>query len=245
MTNMNGRSFTFILMLVVSAITATAQTGLNAFMDIGSNSVSGGLNASAAGIARYSPGKYNFSTGIRADLRSNNENFITGFHIKGSRAFIIKDIKIGAGGFFNWSFYSGLLRIADLGATADMQAGHIAAKAGINFKTYSLTDGAIWYYDPESVYSLNEKWNMIYSLTYRLKRMENKWNAGITLTNIDWFLISQVINPSLNLNGSFRLSNTLSLFGELWFKNAGAFNSNVNYFGFFIRTGIIWEPGFK
>jgi hypothetical protein len=80
----------------------------------------------------------------------------------------------------------------------------------------------------------------MYSFGYYLKKDDDLWNAGLSLTNIDHFYISQETNTILCLQGFYKPGSQVSLFAESWYKTSGAPNLAINYFGFFFRTGITW-----
>ena len=65
------------------------------------------------------------------------------------------------------------------------------------------------------------------------------------MTNIDNFLINQDTNPMLFLQGKYQVTAPLTLYIEPWYQSAGSLNLSANYFGFFIRTGLIWKLDVK
>jgi len=81
----------------------------------------------------------------------------------------------------------------------------------------------------------------MYLIGYNLKPIDHDWNVGITITNVDHFIINQETNPVFYLHGKYQVSKPLTLFGEWWYKSAEAFNISVNHFGFFFRTGLVWK----
>jgi hypothetical protein len=81
----------------------------------------------------------------------------------------------------------------------------------------------------------------MYSFSYSIKPTTHKWNAGITVTNFDHFMINQETNPYVNLKGFFKICSPVRIFAEAWYKTAGALNMSSNYFGFLLRGGIVWN----
>ncbi|MCD6597395.1 MAG: hypothetical protein J7L04_06895, partial [Bacteroidales bacterium] len=118
---------------------------------------------------------------------------------------------------------------------------HFIIRIGTNFKTYALNKKAISNYEIDTDTKIKENWNLMYSFSYYLKSFDNLWNVGISITNFDYFIINQETNPVFNLNAWYKPGTPLKLFIETWYKSSGAFNLSVNYFGFFVRTGIIWN----
>jgi hypothetical protein len=81
----------------------------------------------------------------------------------------------------------------------------------------------------------------MYSFNFFLKPTDEQWNVGLSVTNIDHYIINQETNPVFNLQGFYKLKSPVKLFAQAWYKTAGITNLNLNYFGFFLRTGIIWN----
>ena len=237
------RPLVFIIIFYLGRLDLMAQPGIVSFAEFGTNNVSDGLYIRASGLGFYESGKYNFAGGAQFDIISPNENFLTGFSLSASRNFSIKNFNLEIEGFFKWTFYSGLLRVSDWGFLAGRDREHFSAKLGTHFTTFSLTEEAMWYYDPASETKIHENWNILFLINYRVKKRDNIWNLGFSLTNIDYFINSQTTNPAININGSYSIRPNLDLYAETWLKSSGAFNSNANYFGFFFRTGIIWNIG--
>ena len=127
------------------------------------------------------------------------------------------------------------------GAFLDMEQGHFILKLGTGFRTYSYSKRTAEFYGFDESSGIRENWNLLYLFGYQVKSPDNPWNIGLSITNIDHFTISQETNPVFNVHGRYKPTPHLTLFGEGWYKSAGAFNLSVNYFGFFFRTGIAWD----
>ena len=218
-----------------------AQPRINAYTDVGKNNASDGLFIKTASLASYQFGKYNVETGFQLDLKSHNKNIFSGYRIAASREFMIKDFPIGLQGFSIWTPFSDILRENNWGILLNFRRNHFATKIGTNFRTFAYTQNAIELYEFETNTKIHENWNLMYLFSYHLKPIENHWNIGLSVTNIDHFIINQETNPVFNFHALYQISSPLKLFAESWYKSAGAFNLNVNYFGFFFRTGIIWD----
>lgn len=237
------RLLVFFILFCPGALSLMAQPGIVSFAEFGTNNVSDGLYIRASGLGYYESGKYNFVAGAQFDVISINENFLTGLDLSASRDFRIRNFNLETEVFFKWTFYSGLLRVSDWGLLAGRDREHFSARIGTHFTTFSLTEEAMWYYDPAAETKIHENWNILFLINYRVKKRDNIWNLGFSLTNVDYFINAQTTNPAININGSYRIKPKLDLYAETWLKSSGAFNSNSNYFGFFFRTGITWNIG--
>jgi len=231
----------FSLLLFISGTNLIAQPQASAYTDMGKTSVSDGFYIKTAGLAHYQFGKNRVETGFQLDLKSNSENVFSGYNIKASREVQIKNFSFEVQGFYIWTPFSDILRETNLGLLLHVKRNHFIIKLGTNFRTFAFTQNAIKYYELKEGTKIHEYWNILYSFSYYLKPIENYWNIGLSMTNIDHFIINQETNPVFNLRALYEVSSPINLFAESWYKSAGAFNLSVNYFGFFFRTGIIWD----
>ncbi|HQL70815.1 MAG TPA: hypothetical protein PLA77_08285 [Bacteroidales bacterium] len=88
---------------------------------------------------------------------------------------------------------------------------------------------------------LTEPRNLMYQFSFFLKPELSRWNLSINLLNFDYFLIQQETNPMISLRFTYWTRNDISLFSDLWYRSAGFANIRVNYFGFFVRSGLKWS----
>ena len=193
-----------------------------------------------AGLGAYQKGKFNIEGGVQFDLRNYNNKIFTGSKIIAGREFVIKELPFEAQGLLMYNPFSKLLYEMNWGVLFKTQGEHFFYKLGTNFRSYhipkSISDDNL-----DGNNKLEENWNLMYLIGYNLKPIEHKWNVGVSVTNIDHFIINQETNPVFYLHGKYQVSKPLTLFGESWYKSAGAFNISVNHFGFFFRTGLVWK----
>lgn len=238
------KKHTRVIVLISAVLFSTgvlSQKQLSACFDLGENNVSDGLFAKTLVCGAYEFGKNKLESGAQFELKSTNENFFSGMYLKYSRSFTIKNFPFDAQCFYLYNGFSGILFETDIGLLLNIKRKNFSYIIGTNFRTYGFTKSAIEEYDMSSDTKTHENWNLIYRLCYDLKPEEHRWNVGFALTNIDHFLVNQETNPFCSLHGRYKLSEPFTLFAEAWYKSSGNFNLNVNYFGFFIRAGIIWE----
>lgn len=232
--------FSIILGLVFS-VSLTAQINLATHFDIGENNVSNGVYFKNSSFVSYQYQKLHFTGGVQLDIKSAADNVFTGMTLIAGRDFSIKEFPFEMEGFILYNPFSSWVHEFNWGFLAKVQRKHFAFKLGTNFRTYSLSSTAQSNSNSESNEKIHENWNLMYFIRYNLKPVDYKWNVGISITNIDYFLINQETNPMFNLNGKYDFSEDLSLYSELWYKASGISNISVNYFGFFIRTGLVWK----
>jgi hypothetical protein len=193
-------------------------------------------------LGHYRSGKNQLEAGVQTNLINGNNIVFSGYCINGSRKFSIKNTILELNGFWLWKASSKLLQESDYGCFVSMKQKHIEILLGTNFRTYGFRSMAIEEYNIEKdATKIHENFNLMYSFSYNLKPLDSRWNAGLTLTNTDYFLINQETNPYRNLHSSYHVSSPVCLFAEAWYKNAGSLNMNTNYFGFVIRGGVKWN----
>jgi len=233
--------FIFLVFLLMNDL--YAQPRLLAYSDIGSNNASSGLFLKAAAMGHYQLGKNSFDAGFQMDLISSHKPLFSGFSGKISRQIVIKKLVFEIQSFYIHSPFSTDLKETNWGILLDINPKHFTIKFGTDFRTYAYNKSAAELYGFDQSNKIHENWNLVYSLGYYVKQHEHIWNLGLTITNIDHFLINQETNPAFNLRTHYQVRSSVDLFLETWYKSAGAFNLSVNYFGFFVRTGIVWEIG--
>jgi hypothetical protein len=203
--------------------------------------VSEGLLLKMADLTSYHFGRNKVEAGIQIDVLSNNERLVSGYNFNFSREWMIRSFPIETEAFFILVPFSDFLRETNWGMLVGIYRNHYTIKIGTNFRTYAYNQKAVNSYGFETDTRLHENWNIMYSFNGYLNPIDHIWNIGLSLTNIDHFIINQESNPIINLGFGYQFKPSLKAYFESWYKSAGALNLNVNYFGFFIRTGIIWE----
>ena len=232
-----------IVIFLASAIAVDAQVRLETYMDIGRNNVSEGAFVKNIFMGSYQYRKYTFEAGLQIDLISINPRTVTGLEVACSRELLVKDFPFSVKGYFMLNRFSDLLYETNWGLLFETRRpDHFIFELGTNYKAFNINSDAREEYNMESTgRSLDENFNLIYVVTAFLKPHSSAWNIGLSCTNLDYFVISQPTNPVFNLQTMYRLKPGLTIFLETWYKQAGIFNINANYFGYFFRGGIKWE----
>lgn len=220
---------------------ASAQLSTVTYFDAGKTNVSDEAMLKSAVVAGYELGKFSLSAGGQFDLAGPSAKYFTGFFMNSGYEFSIKQFPLGVQGLFILNPYSDIIHEWSMGALFSLEKQHFTWKLGTGFRKYFIARDAREEFEINDATALYEKWNLMYQLAYTLKPRDFKWNAGIAITNIDFFLMNQETNPMINIHGSWRFSTTATLFLESWYKSAGTFNISANSFGYFFRTGLLWK----
>ena len=218
-----------------------ASLRIPAYIELGHNNISDGIFLRTAFMPTYEFGKYSVQAGVRFDIVSNNENVLSGLSLMGSRSFMIKNFPLNVKGFFIRTEYSGVIHENKWGLLLNAGTKHFRFGLGTNFRTLAL--------DKEEAENLNdtlntkihENWNMLYLISYYIKPTGSKWNVDLSITNLDYFNISQETNPIIKIGATYNLSSPVTIFIDSGYESAGIINMNIEYFGFFFKTGIIWN----
>lgn len=234
--------FSFFNML---SFNLPAQFHLLAFSDWGKNNVSQGLFIKAASIGNYEFDKNKIETGFQFDIKNNintnNKALVSGY-IRGSRHLSIKNFPLEIQAFYIRNSVSDILFETNWGICMTLRKKHFETSIGTDFRTNAYKKKAVDEYGiDEHSAKIHENFNLMYSFVYFLKPTDHIWNVGLSITNFDYFSINQETNPVLNIHGSYQISNPVRLFAQAWYKSAGAFNLNVNHFGFHFRSGVLWD----
>jgi hypothetical protein len=237
---MNYR-FVLFLFLLQSAF-LSAQVKVTAYTETGENNASEGLYLKTAAMANYNFKNFHFAGGLQSDIISNYSKIISGLNLKISDEFKFHKLNTEIQLFFIRTFFSELVKEKNMGILFKLRFSHFLIDIGPDFRRLGYTKKAISKYGiVENHTYWYDNWNTVYSVTYNIKPVSSGYNAGLTITNLDNFLINQVTNPAMNVHGSFKICKSADLIAETWYKAAGIFNLNPNYYAFFIRTGIIWN----
>ncbi len=236
--------YLLLILIFFSAIHENnAQLNLQFYIDIGENNVSGGTFVNNLYRGSYQFKNYNIEGGLQLDIKSENSNTLTGIDIIGLRKFSIKKIPVDVKGFFMLNRFSDILYETNYGVRIETRIlKSILFEIGTNFKSYKINATARKKYDiDKSNSTLNENLIYTYLLSAYLKPHNNNWNVGLSVTNYDYYIINQLINPNFNLLMKYKLGSNLTLYLDSWYKLSGIFNIHANHFGYFFRSGLKWK----
>ena len=218
-----------VLLFIGFSQFATSQVEATVYTDFGHNQVAGVFMKSVL-AGDYEFNKFHIEAALESDVIGDETKLLAGLNAKFSREFSVKEFEMEGGLFFIFSPYSEILKEYNWGFLLSTERNYLNIKLGTNFRTYLIPNG-----------NVSENGNLIYDFSYDLKKADNNWNLGASVTNFDHFLIHQETNPMFNIHGRYKINESLGLKAEIWYQTAGALNLHVNYFGTFLRTGLIWK----
>ncbi|MDD2634872.1 MAG: hypothetical protein PHW82_05175 [Bacteroidales bacterium] len=232
-----------ILILFLSAsVTLTAQFKAGAFVSLGVNPIEQPVFVSS-GI--YASAQYKFiSVDYAFDFNINHRDIRAFNAIKTSVNYEtdINNSYLKAGVMYMYKPSTELISEQNIAIQIDYLIKKWEFRLGNNFRAYKFKNGVEDIVNTENETIIWEKPNIMYMIRYYFLESSNKWNIYLSATNFDWFIIEQEVNPFINAGGYYKNNeNGLKLFMDLNYQAAGFNNIRVNYFGFFVRTGFIWE----
>lgn len=233
--------YTFLLFCIVVSLTSTAQNHIALFTDIGNTQSSEGLYLKSAIQGQYEFKKHILSSGIQSSIIGYNPRVISAIQASIAREFHIKSFPIKLEALYVWNNSGELIRENNWGLFLQFMGKRYTIKQGVHFRNLYYSQQAISDYSLQYNTDIIENWNILYAFEFFLKPQDHIWNVGICATNMDQFIIYQETNPIFCLKGNYQLKKNYVLFLESWYKSAGALNLSVNYFGFFVRTGLKWN----
>lgn len=85
-----------------------------------------------------------------------------------------------------------------------------------------------------------EPFNLLYSITGRIRPADSSWNIYLALSNTDIFQLERMWQPIFHLGGWLNLSDRLRLGCELISKPTGMFHLNAEFYSITARAGITY-----
>lgn len=230
-----------ILFLSVS-VTLSAQFKAGAFIGLGVNPVENPIFISS-GI--YAAAKYKFiSADYAFDFNINNRDIRAFNAIKTSLNYEtdINNSHLKAGILYLYKPSTELISEQNLAILINCKINKWEFNLGNNFRANKFKKSVEDIVNTENKTIIWEKPNIMYMARYYFLNPAKEWNFYLSATNFDWFIIEQETSPFINAGAYYKnKENGLKLFTDFNYQAAGFNNIRVNYFGFFIRIGIIWE----
>ena len=239
----NTKSVILIFLILSVTFSMKAQQKVSAFFDMGKNNVSNGFylkNGIGGSLMVHS---YKVSAYTQLSYISNNPRFLSAIHASVFKELLINEYPVETDIYFILNRFSENLYSSDWGMWVSKNFGrHYYLSLGANFKTYAVNSSARKEYNfDKSDAKIHEDFTLIFRTGFSLKPEDNYWNAAFYITNMDFFLINQSTNPMFLLNAEYSATPKLKVFVDAWYKTAGLFNISTDKFGYFFRTGIVWE----
>lgn len=237
------KKYIVLLFCLFVIFQATAQYKLTSHFDVGKTIISNGLFISNSTFFDYQYRNSTVKFGIQFNIldQSYFPSFFTGIHASLTQKINIKKLNFNVQAIYFSNLFSNLIYEHNYALVVGLELKHFSHKLGVHFRNIRFTQEGVDQFGILESRSIYELFNLVYLLKYNIMPKEHPWNIGIALTNIDHFVINQASNPMLYLDGKFKIKEKITLYMETWLLRAGVMNISANHYGFFIRTGILWD----
>jgi hypothetical protein len=242
----NLRIVAIAALLIIWAIPGYGQFEQAVLLDAGSSTVSDGAFVRPAAITSYRYDRFFAVAGLQWTFSSAERKVLSGTFIQGGSDFKIKEVPLSAGLFLSRNPYSDFASETCFGAVVNHERTHLDVQFGCHMRRYGPGKSAVEQGDPvpDPALSIWEYRNFMYRGTVRLKERDAPWNLSASLTNFDHFLIQQETNPMVNIAGYCKISGAVKIHSSIWYQGAGMLNIHANHYGFYFRTGVVWQSGY-
>ncbi|MDP4224434.1 MAG: hypothetical protein Q8868_14095 [Bacteroidota bacterium] len=231
-----------LCVLAFSCINSEAQPGLLVYLESGKINPSQGIFLRSASEGHINFGRNACTIGSRFDLRNTGTAGFSGISVAAERSILLKPFRCELSGLFMETLHSDILRITDYGISLSAHLTHFDLSIGTGFKIYAFRQKYLSLYHIEGSASKTcENFNLLYSIGYHINNSGRKWDAGISITDLDYFVINQSTNPCFSIFAHLKISELLSLNIQAMCKTAGLFNMHGDIFGYYLRIGILWN----
>jgi len=177
-----------------------------------------------------------FSTGF---IFRERGNLFRGINSLISRSFTVNARPVKLGVFHMWKPFSERMGEHNTGIIATLVRKNFDFDFGFHQRFFYIRQSFLnngKYYQRYQT----EKLNFMYRIMYKLIKKED-FRMKIGFGSFDSFTIQQETNPMLLAETVYKLSDRMSLQLNAAYLQAGLMNIRVNYYGYKIRGGVIWN----
>lgn len=229
-----------ILVLALSLRVSYGQLALDNTWSIGKHNASSGTYIRTSLSGAYNVEDILFNSQVQFNIMNAQQRTMSGFLLRAAKASVFTNFPLNISTQYLLIPFSETLRESNFSLIANKKNKGFSYSLGLNFRTLTYTKKAADKYNVEER-RYHENWGLMYKLGYTYTPLKYKWDAGLFFTNWDTFLINQDMNPFLRCKSQYHFSSSLRIFLEGNYIKSGVFNSSSNYFGYYVKTGILWH----
>jgi len=219
-----------------------SQISFDHYIDVGNNNVSQGVYTDFSTRVLVQSGSNRVSSGALLSFSNAQKNIFSAYFLSFSREIYERNHPINIEGFYLCKPFSEDLREFNVGFIADYRNKHFGFNLGFNSRLYSFTRAAKLKYNiPDSVST--RVWvpiNLMYQLSY-FQPLNKKMLLEVRVTDFNTYTILQETNPMILTKFTYTLNDKIQFYSELCYMQAGLLNIRVNYFGYYLRGGVLWQ----
>lgn len=219
-----------------------SQACIDSYLETGNSAVTEGIYGHFSSQLIYKVSTFRASTGGLLNISHANQSLFSAYTIEASNEFKIKRLPITFGAIYLWKPFSTILNESNVALFAAFRNKQFRFLLGAHTRCYYFTQKARQElnFSTTTTTTLWEPLNLMYSVGYEFL-CNQKWRAEVAVTNKDNYIIEQETNPRLRAGVSYKLSNKVQLYSDFGYIQAGLLNMRVNYFGVYVRGGLLWK----
>lgn len=194
----------------------------------------------------YELNQWTFGAGAELAVLNPQNTMLDAWKLDAGRKILIKKHEYKLYGGFYCRPFSEYFRELNLVLTIKTEYGHFRGMIGNNSRIWRLSGKAIEQWpeaDSAGTIMKKEYRNLLYDFSVYLKKTDHPWNIGLGFSNLNGFFFNQETTPMLFSRYENKITESMQLFAECWFQQAGSANLQTQYFGFFIKGGLVWKSG--
>jgi len=240
------KTLLFCSLCMPFGIIARGQLQLESTLTSGQNQTKPNGFLNMAICPSYALNNWTFGAGVELAILTPQNTILDAWKINAEKKMIIKEHEFKLYGGFYYRPFSEYLRELNLVVEFSTENNHLRAMIGNNTRIWRLSGKAIenWPEADSAGTSSRKEWrNLLYCFSVYLKKTDHPWNIGVGFSNTNGFIFNQETTPMLFSRYENKLSESLQLYAECWIQQAGFANLQAQYFGFFMKGGLIWEIG--
>lgn len=244
MRNFKLSLFTFLTLF--AATYASGQLKIESFLLSGQSQIKSEGYMNIAVCPDYEINNWTFGAGAEFALLNPQNTMLNAWCLGAEKKLMLKNQELIISGDLFCSPFSEYIHELNLVFEIKTEFPHLKLMLGNNSRIYRLTAEALerWPGVDSAGANIKKEWrNFLYNFSYRIKADESKWNLGFGISNTSGFFFNQETTPMLFSRYENKLNESIQLFAECWFQQAGFANLQAQYFGFFVKGGLVWKSG--
>ncbi|HCY24068.1 MAG: hypothetical protein A2W93_09790 [Bacteroidetes bacterium GWF2_43_63] len=235
-----------LTLLLFIASYASGQLEIESALTSGQNQTKPEGFLNLALCPSYEINNWTLGAGTELALLNPQNTILDVWTINAERKMIVKEHEYKLyGGFFCRPF-SEYIRELNLVVEFSTENNHLRAMIGNNSRIWRLSGKALeqWPEADSAGTAIKKEWrNFLYCFSYHLKKTDHPWNIGIGFSNTNGFFFNQETMPMLFGRYENNISKSMQLYAECWLQQSGGANLQAQYYGFFVKGGLVWKSG--
>jgi len=236
----------FNFLLLFCASTSMGQLIIETCLTTGQNQTKpkGYLNLTFC--PSYEIKQWTFGAGAELAVLNPQNTMLDAWKLDAERKINITEHEYKLYGGFYYRPFSEYIRELNFVLSVKTEYGHFRGMIGNNSRIWRLSGKALeeWPEADSAGTTMKKEWrNMLYNFSAHLNKTDHPWNIGVGISNTNGFFFNQETTPMLFGRYENKMTKSLELYAECWLQQAGFANLQAQYFGFFVKGGLIWKSG--